>query len=260
MSVGAGMCRLTVVEQVSRKLEFKGRPLAVAVSGPAAATVERSAAKVLKNLRLLLKHEGVIVEIFTPFGFKLDPNDILGMSPAQIDDMAKNLDASYKSKEKVEIPEMYDCDSYEISEAVTVKQFKLIMGMDFKFEGEGADRLNALIKRPSGKELIGVSRNDALAYAALLSGLTGDLFRLPTVTELAYFVKRHQTGGLGLSVTDTRAKDFYDERFYKELENESAYYMLFDPDYYGQHEYMKFDTAARYEQSALILVRVKRAA
>lgn len=87
--IGGRVLRLTVFQQVSRMKDSRGEPLAVNVRTVSGGQMR--ATEALQHLPHLIAN-GIIVEILTPAGNKLDPSALIDKSPEQIDMVALQLD------------------------------------------------------------------------------------------------------------------------------------------------------------------------
>lgn len=117
--------RLTVLQQFSRREEFRGRQLAVEISG-APRGFETRACEIVSHLPALLATRGVDVRVFTPRGMELNVASLVGMQVEDIDAMAARVDT---------LSQAAMARSVDIAAQIGVRMIRLQAG-DFIYQGQ----------------------------------------------------------------------------------------------------------------------------
>ena len=161
--------RLTVAEQVSRKLAFRGRPLAIEVRGPKGFGTR--ATEALNNLPALLAAKGVEVKFYTPLGHELNAAALIGKTPADIDAMAAQIDApsqvATSRKPQTIFPQTLEVVGQTYKRVMTGELTGIEAAQFLKPEevsGHNADELQSRLRNPSGEALVYTNEDDAKAY------------------------------------------------------------------------------------------------
>lgn len=203
-----GAVRLTVAQQVSRNVAFRGKGLAIEVRG--AMGMETRGVEVIKKLPAFLAMKDVEVRIYTPFGIELNAASLVGKTAKHIDKMAEEVDsisqAAAGRAPQVDIPEMIDIPGMSgkaiMRAEITVGFFKQVME-GYEITGHKADELQSLLadSQRAKDALVYVNLHDVRDFAKRLSDLTGRKFRV--ITEDEWLAARDKLSGENWTWTET---------------------------------------------------------
>lgn len=186
------MRRLTFVQQASRDVRYKvggleRSRLALEVRGLNG--FEARAAEALKHLPAILATRGVEVRFYTPLGLELNVASLVSKTAEEIDAMAAEVDklsqaAASRQPQNI-FPQMLDVAGQTFKRIMIGELTGTEAAQFLKPEevgGHDEDKLQALLREPSGKALTYLNVDDTKKYIEAANG-QGRKFRFMTDPE-----------------------------------------------------------------------------